>query len=555
MSAIAKAIEMGAAEASYHANQMGTFGSYERRQDEWVHQSKLALAELKQIQKQILAAEIRKDIAERELRNHDTQIENAQEIEGFMRGKFTSQQLFRWMSSQIAEVYFRTYQLTLDQARRAERAYQYELGLESNTTPFVQAGHWDSLKRGLLAGEHLQHDLKRMESAYLERNVREFEITKNISLLQLNPAQLIALKETSTCEFDVPEILFDLDNPGHYMRRIKMVSLSIPCVAGPYASVSATLRMKTNEIRIKPIPVSPYRKQPEFESRFVSTAATIKAIVTSNAQQDSGMFEPNMRDERYLPFEGAGVISSWKLELPNTFRPFNYSTISDVILHLRYTARDGGPSLKTEALRTVTEFATAVVAASAAGSGLNRLFSLRHEFPTEWYRFLNQVDTIDGSQTLAFELTHDRFPFPFRGQTIRINRAEFFLKFKEISDSTIFNEADNINHTALGAYMTSTHPLGLSVLAPPRLALVATPPVFPFMFNSDPLSLNGMPHGVPDFGTVARTLGNWSLVIEPVNVEGIAQSLRYQITANGISHWRLKPDLIEDIFIVCRYSV
>jgi hypothetical protein len=75
------------------------------------------------------------------------------------------------------------------------------------------------------------------------------------------------------------------------------------------------------------------------------------------------------------------------------------------------------------------------------------------------------------------------------------------------------------------------------------------------MLNSDALSLNGMPHGVPDFGTVARTLGNWSLVIETVNVEEVAQSLRYQVTANGISHWRLKPDLIEDIFIVCRYSV
>ena len=28
-----------------------------------------------------------------------------------MRGKFTNQQLYRWMSSQIAEVYFRTYQV------------------------------------------------------------------------------------------------------------------------------------------------------------------------------------------------------------------------------------------------------------------------------------------------------------------------------------------------------------------------------------------------------------------------------------------------------------
>ena len=46
--AIAKSIELVAADANYAASQMGTFGGYERRQDEWVHQSKLALAELSQ---------------------------------------------------------------------------------------------------------------------------------------------------------------------------------------------------------------------------------------------------------------------------------------------------------------------------------------------------------------------------------------------------------------------------------------------------------------------------------------------------------------------------
>jgi hypothetical protein len=174
---------MGAVDASYTAGLMGTFGGYERRQDEWVHQSKLALAELKQIGKQILAAQIRKDIADRELASHQQQIENAKSVDDFLRDKFTSRELYRWTTSQIAEVYFRTYQLALDQARRAERAYQQELAAASD---FVQASHWDTLKRGLCAGEHLHHDLKRMESAYLERNLRELEITKHISLQQLD---------------------------------------------------------------------------------------------------------------------------------------------------------------------------------------------------------------------------------------------------------------------------------------------------------------------------------------------------------------------------------
>ena len=57
--------------------------------------------------------------------------------------------------------------------------------------------------------------------------------------------------------------------------------------------------------------------------------------------------EAILRDERYLPFEHSGVISEWQLELPanpskGDPRQFDYKTISDVILHLRYTAREGG---------------------------------------------------------------------------------------------------------------------------------------------------------------------------------------------------------------------
>ena len=77
--------------------------------------------------------EIRKEIAELELSNHEKQIENVETVDEFMRGKFTNKQLYRWMSSHIAEVYFRTYQLALDQAKRAERTYQNELGLDAAT--------------------------------------------------------------------------------------------------------------------------------------------------------------------------------------------------------------------------------------------------------------------------------------------------------------------------------------------------------------------------------------------------------------------------------------
>jgi hypothetical protein len=57
------------------------------------------------------------------------------------------------------------------------------------------------------------------------------------------PVHIVALKITGTTTVAIPEWLFDLDGPGLYMRRIKMVSLSIPGVVGPYTSLNYTLTL------------------------------------------------------------------------------------------------------------------------------------------------------------------------------------------------------------------------------------------------------------------------------------------------------------------------
>jgi Tc toxin complex TcA C-terminal TcB-binding domain len=46
----------------------------------------------------------------------------------------------------------------------------------------------------------------------------------------------------------------------------------------------------------------------------------------------------NLRQERYLPFEGAGAISSWHLELPRANTEIEIDTVTDVVLHVRDAA-------------------------------------------------------------------------------------------------------------------------------------------------------------------------------------------------------------------------
>jgi hypothetical protein len=137
------------------------------------------------------------------------------------------------------------------------------------------------------------------------------------------------------------------------------------------------------------------------------------------------LFETNLRDERYLPFEGAGAIESvWRLELPARIRQFDYDTISDVILHIRYTARDGGKALKDAAVTDVSQRL-----ATAELSGMVRLFSVRHEFPSAWAKF--KAVNIGGAvktAELRLDLRAEHYPFWSKGRLGGVARAEVIAK-------------------------------------------------------------------------------------------------------------------------------
>ncbi|HKO41664.1 MAG TPA: neuraminidase-like domain-containing protein [Pyrinomonadaceae bacterium] len=378
-----------------------TIGGYQQRKKDWDLQAELATKEIEQLEKQILAADIRRQIAEKDLENHEEQIVQAEGVEAFLKTKFTNQQLYIWMASELSKTYFQVYQMAYQIAKQAEKTFQHELGPDESSLTFIQPTYWDSLRKGLLAGEQLNHDLRRMETAHLEANRRELEITKHISLLQLDPAALLELRETGGCDIHIPEVLFDLDFPGHYFRRIKSARVTIPCVTGPYTSVSATLSLTGSWIR--------KAADTAAAAESVVTALPQMAIATSSGRDDSGTFELNFNDPRYLPFEGAGVVSSWRLELPSAVRSFDYDTITDLVIHLSYTARDGGDIFK-QAVNGQLESALNDLKKllNVNGVTLARLISLRQEFAADWNRFLSPAT--GETQQITLNLTKQHFP-------------------------------------------------------------------------------------------------------------------------------------------------
>lgn len=413
-------------------------GSYERRANEWILQANLAAEELMQIGRQITGSLISEQIAHHEYQNIKKQIENSNEVDQFLRDKFTNEELYNWMQGEISRLYYEYYRFAFDTARRAEQTMKRELMRpEIDSRDFIKFNYWDSGRKGLLSGDALYLDCKRLEMAYHEYNKREYELTRNVSLRQLNPLSLLTLKATGSCEVTVPEWLFDMDCPGHYMRRLKNVSLTIPCVTGPYTGVNCTLTLLKSSLRKSSLLTDgEYPRQSSEDERFIDYFSAVQSIVTSGANNDSGLFETNLRDERFLPFEGCGAMSTWKLELPAESRQFDYDTISDVILHIRYTARQGG--LKEKAIEHLNELVN-----QANTSELALLFSLKQDFSAEWHKF------VTGNESLSVDIKRDQFSYISPGRDIILNAISIHAISSQNVSSSI---PSNINESTLIAF-------------------------------------------------------------------------------------------------------
>jgi hypothetical protein len=382
------------------ASSTGLEATFARREEGWAHEVDAAELDLRALDKQILAAEFRVEIAKRALQTHEKSIEHTEEVFRLYQDRFTNLGLYSWQVTNLQRLYRGAWQSAWTFARYCEQAYRYERGADG---PPLGTGHWDGARAGLLAGESLVLALQELERRFLESNHRGHDVEQRFSLLQLDPGKLLELRATGKCEISVPEFWFDLHYPGHYRRRIKGVRLSIPCVAGPYTNVGAVLTLLSSSVR----------ETATAPALTPDPAGRTQSVATSGAVNDAGVFEFSFRDERYMPFEGAGAAgSSWRLQLPDAFRAFDYDTISDVVLSIAYTA-EYDESLRAR-VEESTELTTARLVSMLETDGIQVLVSLRHSFSEAFTRLLRAPADTDCS----FELTEREVPHFLRGRNL-----------------------------------------------------------------------------------------------------------------------------------------
>lgn len=429
LEAVARIMNNSAEIDSMNAGYDLTEAQWLRRLNEWTHQTQTLAIEIQQVERQILGAQRRRAQALSDLNSHVRQMEQSAEVENFLRDKFTADDLYLFLQKETAGLYYRTYELALHASRQAECAFNFERGLTMRH--FIPDCAWDNLHDGMLAGERLSVALRHMEKAYLDENVREYELTKTFSLRLHFPMEFLRLRTTGVCEIDIPEWMFDLDFPGQYMRRIKTLSVTIPCVTGPFTGVHCRMTLLSSMTRIDPRLTAPvhecccppkpcdcecakdgepargYEPCPD-DPRIVRQYGAREAIATSSGQNDSGLFELNFNDERYLPFEYMGAVSRWRIELPKENNYFPLHTLSDFMMTIRHTAREGGELLRRAANHTAHHH--------LPGDGWC-VFDVRHEFPDAWQLFESKKE-----RRLDIRLDRNMFPFVPGGREVWISK-------------------------------------------------------------------------------------------------------------------------------------
>ena len=394
--------------------------SLERRREEWEFQKALAGIDKDIAEAQQTLAADRYNITVQERTISEIQSENASDVVNFLNNKFTGAELYAWMSGVVGSAY----RYFLQEATAIGKLAQTQLAFERQEPAlgFVVDDYWTSTdsqsllpgddssrdRRGLTGSVRLLQDLYKLDQHAFTTDRRKLQISRTLSLALTDPISFARFRETGRLPFATTLEAFDRDFPGHYLRLIKRVRVSVIALIPPIESIKAALSL-TGPSRV--ITADP--SGAAFTETVISRLP--ESVALSSPQNASGVFELVEQPDMMLPFEGSGVATTWIFEMPKAANSFDYSTIADVLLTLEYTALDSDVLRR----RVIQEMSPQVSA--------ERVFSLRRQFPDQWYDLHHPRSA---PRNIKLRINRSDFP-PNTGNDLRIQHITLFLARKE----------------------------------------------------------------------------------------------------------------------------
>src|SRR5690606_14387407 len=108
-----------------------------------------------------------------------------------------------------------------------------------------------------------------------------------------------------------------------------------------------------------------------------------------------------------------------------------------IIIHISYTARDGGVSL---ALAANTELQDLLPDNSV------KLFNIKQDFPNEWHKFLYPNNGQD--QEFVVELKPEHYPFMLKGsiKNLKIKKLDIFMESDTDTDLELLMKVTSLDY-------------------------------------------------------------------------------------------------------------
>jgi hypothetical protein len=384
---------------------------YERREQEWqfsLQQNQygeaIARENLAQAERRFAIAVRREEIAE-------MRRDFALDAVHFLSHKFLNGAMWVWLQRTIREQYRLRLNYAIATAFMAERALAFEI--QNRDLRVIGFDYFDPKRDGLLGATQLQTDLSTLEQTRLSVTQRKLQLTRTISLSQLMPVEFELLRQGSgILPFTTLQEWFDRDFPGHYMRIIAGIKMTVVALVPPHEGIRASLRQNgISRVVVGP----PY--QAGFSEQTIRRNPELIAL--SAPFQASGLFNFDLRDDLLRPFEGSGVAADWILELPKAANRFDFRTIADVLMTIEYTALES-PVYRQQVVQHLDPKLTA-----------ERPFSFRRQFADAWYDLNNPQLQSDVSKQMAVTFETRRGDFPPNLDDLRIAHVTLFFARKE----------------------------------------------------------------------------------------------------------------------------
>jgi hypothetical protein len=290
-------------------------------------------------------------------------------LNAFNQQRFTPD-VWHLLGDKISQLSQRYLAMALDVAKRMQRAYNFENDVQRT---IIKPDYMSDTVKGMLAADTLMLDVQSFTFDLItSTTAKQQPVRQTVSLAQRYPFLFeTQLRNQGRMEFQTSLDDFDSVYPGTYAGRIEHVEVTVDGIV-PARGLSGTL---TNSgISHYRVP-TPWAAGSNGIKHRVQSRETL-VLSDYDLRGDAIIIENDRRRRRV--FEGAGLASSWTLELPKEVNTLDYQAIVDVRLTFTYQARFD-PDMRALVLAELT--------ARPQANQRQRPYPLRWLFPDAFFTF------------------------------------------------------------------------------------------------------------------------------------------------------------------------